>query len=62
MPHSIQSIATPRLVALPLSEAHFNEINRFHTDPHVMKTLSADGKPQFLWYNDYKALTTEVFC
>jgi RimJ/RimL family protein N-acetyltransferase len=45
MPNSIKSIVTPRLVALPLSEAHFPEINRLHSDPQVMKTLSADGKP-----------------
>jgi [ribosomal protein S5]-alanine N-acetyltransferase len=45
MPASIQSIATPRLVGHHLSEAHFPEINQLHTDPQVMKTLSADGKP-----------------
>jgi [ribosomal protein S5]-alanine N-acetyltransferase len=27
-------------------EAHFPEINRLHSDPQVMKTFSADGKPQ----------------
>ena len=28
-----------------ISPSHFAEINRLHTDPQVMKTLSADGKP-----------------
>lgn len=45
MPNAIESITTARLVAAPISEAHFPEINRLHTDPQVMRTLSADGKP-----------------
>lgn len=45
MPNTIESITTRRLVATPLSEAHFNEINQLHSDLEVMRTLSADGKP-----------------
>lgn len=42
---SIERIAMARLVAEPILLEHFPEINRLHTDPLVMKTLSADGKP-----------------
>jgi RimJ/RimL family protein N-acetyltransferase len=42
---SIERFVTARLVAEPVSLEHFPEINRLHTDPLVMKTLSADGKP-----------------
>jgi RimJ/RimL family protein N-acetyltransferase len=45
MTTSLETIATPRLVAVSLSTVHFDEINRLHTDLQVMKTLSADGRP-----------------
>jgi [ribosomal protein S5]-alanine N-acetyltransferase len=45
MPISVESITTSRLIGQPVSEVHFPEINRLHTDPQVMKTLSVDGKP-----------------
>ncbi len=35
---------TARLLGEPISLAHFSEIHRIHTDPLVMKTLSADGE------------------
>jgi ribosomal-protein-alanine N-acetyltransferase len=41
----IESIATPRLIAHAITPADFPDIHRLHSDPQVMKTLSADGKP-----------------
>jgi [ribosomal protein S5]-alanine N-acetyltransferase len=31
--------------SLLVSPSHFDELHRLHSDPKVMKTLSADGKP-----------------
>ena len=42
---SIDQFDTPRLVAQRISAADFPDIHRLHTDPKVMNTLSADGKP-----------------
>lgn len=39
----IERFTTVRLFADRLSLVHFAEINRLHSDPLVMKTLSADG-------------------
>jgi RimJ/RimL family protein N-acetyltransferase len=36
---------TARLLGEPISLEHFSDIHRLHTDPLVMQTLSADGKP-----------------
>jgi [ribosomal protein S5]-alanine N-acetyltransferase len=41
----IERFVTGRLIAERLSSAHFPEIHRLHSDPLVMKTLSANGKP-----------------
>jgi len=45
MPDPIATLTTARLVAEPVAQSHFPENYRLHTDPKVMKTLSADGKP-----------------
>ena len=45
MTASIETITTDRLIGTAISPSCFPEINRLHTDPQVMKTLSADGKP-----------------
>ena len=45
MTASIETITTARLVGTAISSSCFDDINRLHTDPQVMKTLSADGKP-----------------
>ena len=45
MSNSLEHLTTPRLVAEALAPSHFPDIHRLHTDPQVMKTLSADGKP-----------------
>ena len=45
MTAAIQTIRTARLLGTAISPSHFAEINRLHTDPQVMKTLSADGRP-----------------
>lgn len=42
---SSERFATARLLAEPILQEHFPEINRLHTDLKVMKTLSADGRP-----------------
>ena len=42
---SLDCFGTSRLVAQPISAADFPDIHRLHSDPKVMKTLSADGKP-----------------
>lgn len=42
---SIERFTTARFAAERLCFDHFSEINRLHTDPQVLKTLSADGKP-----------------
>ena len=39
------TLSTARLLAEAITFSHFHEIHRLHTDPLVMKTLSADGKP-----------------
>ena len=39
------TLKTARLSAQAISLDHFSEIHRLHTDPLVMKTLSADGEP-----------------
>jgi len=45
MPTAIATLTTARLLAEALAPSHFSAIHRLHTDPLVMKTLSADGKP-----------------
>jgi RimJ/RimL family protein N-acetyltransferase len=45
MPSRITTLTTARLLAEAISPTHFPDIHRLHTDPQVMKTLSADGKP-----------------
>jgi RimJ/RimL family protein N-acetyltransferase len=40
---SIDQLTTTRLDAQRITLEHFPEIHRLHTDPLVMKTLSADG-------------------
>jgi hypothetical protein len=45
MPQSIATFATSRLLAEAINPSHFPEIHCLHSDPLVMKTLSADGKP-----------------
>ena len=41
--HVTDRFDTARLSAQAISLEHFSEIHRLHTDPLVMKTLSADG-------------------
>ena len=45
MPNPIATLTTARLLAEAISPLHFHELYRLHSDPQVMKTLSADGKP-----------------
>jgi RimJ/RimL family protein N-acetyltransferase len=45
MPNPIATLTTARLVTEAITPADFPDIHRLHTDPQVMKTLSADGKP-----------------
>lgn len=45
MSNFLEHVATPRLLAEALTLSHVTDIHRLHTDPKVMKTLSADGKP-----------------
>ena len=45
MPNPITTLATRRLLAEAITPLHFNEFHGLLTDPLVMKTLSADGKP-----------------
>jgi len=45
MPNPLATLTTPRLIAEAIRPAHFSEIHRLYSDPVVMKTLSADGKP-----------------
>ena len=45
MRNLITTFTTHRLLAEPVSSSHFPDIHRLHTDPKVMKTLSADAKP-----------------
>ena len=42
---SLERFTTARMVAEAITPSHFPNIHRLHTDPLVMKTLSADGKP-----------------
>ena len=45
MPKPIASLTTPRMLAEAITSLHLPELHRLYTDPQVMKTLSADGKP-----------------
>ena len=45
MPNPIATLTTARLLAQAIMPPHFSKIHRLNTDPQVMKTLSADGKP-----------------
>jgi [ribosomal protein S5]-alanine N-acetyltransferase len=41
----IATLTTARLLAEAITPSHLPDIHRLHSDPNVMKTLSADGKP-----------------
>jgi RimJ/RimL family protein N-acetyltransferase len=45
MPNPIATLTTARLLAEAITPLHAPELRRLLTDPLVMKTLSADGKP-----------------
>jgi len=45
MPNPIATLTTARLLGEAITPFHFHDLYRLHTDPQVMKTLSADGKP-----------------
>jgi RimJ/RimL family protein N-acetyltransferase len=45
MPTPITTFTTARLLAQAITPADFADIHRLHSDPLVMRTLSADGKP-----------------
>ena len=45
MPNPIATLTTARLLAEAIAPLHFHDLHRLLSDPHVMKTLSADGKP-----------------
>ena len=45
MPNPIATLTTARLLAEAITPLHFYDIHHLHTDPNVMKTLSADGSP-----------------
>jgi RimJ/RimL family protein N-acetyltransferase len=45
MPNPIATLTTARLLAEAITPLHFHELHRLHSDPQVMKTLSADAKP-----------------
>jgi RimJ/RimL family protein N-acetyltransferase len=45
MTNSIDTLATPRLLAEAITPAHFSDLSGLLTDPLVMKTLSTGGKP-----------------
>ena len=45
MPNPIASMTTARLLAEAISPLHFHDLHRLLSDPQVVRTLSADGKP-----------------
>jgi RimJ/RimL family protein N-acetyltransferase len=45
MPNPIATLTTARLIAEAITPLHFHDLHRLLSDPLVMKTLSADGKP-----------------
>lgn len=45
MPTPITTLTTARLFGEAIATSDFADIHRLHSDPLVMKTLSADGKP-----------------
>ena len=45
MPNPIATLTTARLLAEAITPLHFHDLHRLLSDPQVMKTLSADGKP-----------------
>ena len=40
----MHTLTTPRLIGTPSALSDFADLRRLHSDPHVMVTLSADGK------------------
>jgi len=45
MPNPIATLTTARLLAEAITPLYFHDLQRLLSDPRVMKTLSADGKP-----------------
>ena len=45
MTNPITNLTTSRLLAEAITPSHFADIHRLHSDPQMMATLSADGKP-----------------
>ena len=45
MPNPIANLTTARLLAEAIIRLHFHDLHRLLSDPRVMQTLSADGKP-----------------
>jgi len=41
----VNELRTPRLIGTPAGPGDFADVRRLHSDPRVMATLSADGKP-----------------
>ena len=41
----MNELRTPRLIGTPAGPGDFADVRRLHSDPRVMATLSADGKP-----------------
>src|SRR5215469_7865139 len=41
----MHTLSTPRLIGTPAGPADFAELRILHSDPRVMATLSADGRP-----------------
>ena len=47
MPSPTATLTTARLLAEDVGPLHFHDLHRLLSDPQVMKTVSADGKPLF---------------
>jgi [ribosomal protein S5]-alanine N-acetyltransferase len=45
MPNPIATLTTARLFAEAVAPLHFHDLHRLLSDPQVVRTLSADGKP-----------------
>ncbi len=45
MPNPIATLTTARLLAEAITPLHFHDLHHLLSDPQVVKTLSADGKP-----------------
>jgi hypothetical protein len=61
MANPITTLTTARLLGEAITPSHFPDIHRLHSDPQVMKTLSAGGKPPSMGVKPRIPWSAEMF-